>query len=248
MCIYIYIYTHIPTSCTLPPLSHIINASGRRSSACTTCNHASGHNRNWAEFASPAHFPIVHILVSCHPLKYSTIMLVSFNLPTSEAVVFPGIGHDTWSLQTAPLEAPTWQCRLRWLWGCWSKARVRILQPRAEGCYHPYLHSQFPLLQKRFSYRLTLKNSPWTRDHKCCLSQHHEQPRAALLPQRHRVSQRRTSTQQALSCQPWSGSSTCTSLSTCSGGEEWWQWDDVQGSSTWFGFGAYLKVQMGALK
>lgn len=30
------------------------------------------------------HFPIVHILVPCHPLKYSTITLVHFNLPTSE--------------------------------------------------------------------------------------------------------------------------------------------------------------------
>lgn len=77
------IYTHIPTSCTLIPLSPI-NAPGKRSSTCTTCNHASGHNRNLAGFASPPHFPVVDISVSCHLLKYRAILLVSFNLPPSE--------------------------------------------------------------------------------------------------------------------------------------------------------------------
>lgn len=165
--------------------------------------------------------------------------------------MFPGIGHNTWSLQTAPLEAPTWQCQPRWLWGCWSKARVRILQPRAEVCYHPYQHSRFPLLQKRFSYSLTLKSSAWTRDHKCCLSLETAPWAAQSCSLSHRDTEfprARSSTQQALSCQPWSGSSTCTSLSTCSGEEEWWEWDDVQGSSTSFGFTAYLKAKMSALK
>lgn len=71
---YIHIDIHTPSSFALTPLSPI-NASGKRSTTCTTCNHARGHNRNLTEFASPPHFPIVHILVSCHPLKYSTIML-----------------------------------------------------------------------------------------------------------------------------------------------------------------------------